>query len=188
METYQWKAILSCDARWDGLFYYGVVTTSIVCKPSCKSRPPRREHVRIFESIPSAITAGFRPCKRCQPDRPDWECAKALTSAVNRLIATRYGEPLSLRKMAREVRVNPYHLHRTYKQQTGITPIQALQRQRLAVARKCLRTNDKPITQIAQETGFSTPSHFSAVFRRHFGQTPTAFRSQPDNGQQEEMA
>ncbi|MDR6224102.1 bifunctional transcriptional activator/DNA repair enzyme AdaA [Desmospora profundinema] len=177
MEAYQWQAILTSDSSYDGQFFYGVVTTSIFCKPSCQSRTPKKEHVRIFGSPTAAIREGFRPCKRCQPDNPDWEVGKDLVREVHRLIASRYAEPLSLKKVAGEIRINPYHLHRTFKRWTGMTPAQALLCKRLSVARNQLLTTDKTITQIAQETGFATPSHFSAVFRRQVGQTPTAYRA-----------
>src|SRR5499427_2518400 len=69
---------LSDDARWeavrrrapaaDGVFYYGVRTTGVYCRPSCAARLARRENVSFHESRAAAERAGFRPCKRCRPD------------------------------------------------------------------------------------------------------------------------
>src|SRR5437588_11292398 len=64
------------DQSYDGVFFIAVKTTGIFCKPSCPSRP-KREHLEFFEKIGDAISAGYRPCKRCQPELangkpPDW--------------------------------------------------------------------------------------------------------------------
>ena len=61
-------ARLSRDARFDGRFFVGVVTTGIYCRPICPSRPPRDDNVRYFPSAVAAAQAGFRPCLRCRPD------------------------------------------------------------------------------------------------------------------------
>ena len=45
----QWQAIISNDASYDGQFFYAVKTTGIFCRPSCKSRPPKKENVRLFQ-------------------------------------------------------------------------------------------------------------------------------------------
>lgn len=63
----KYRAIAACDAACDGLFYYGVVTTGIYCRPSCPSRTPKRENLCFFASREEAEAAGFRPCKRCRP-------------------------------------------------------------------------------------------------------------------------
>src|SRR5438477_10697108 len=64
------------DQSYDGIFFSAVKTTGIFCRPSCPSRP-KREHVEFFSTIRDAISAGYRPCKRCQPELvngrpPDW--------------------------------------------------------------------------------------------------------------------
>src|SRR2546426_11512630 len=64
------------DASFDGLFCFGVKTTGVFCRPSCPSRP-KREHVEFFRSLREALGAGYRPCKRCQPQLangtpPEW--------------------------------------------------------------------------------------------------------------------
>ncbi|WP_372834944.1 Ada metal-binding domain-containing protein [Pontibacterium sp.] len=61
------EAVRSRDAAQDGQFFYGVVTTGIVCKPSCSSRAAKPENLRFFADMDAAILAGFRPCKRCRP-------------------------------------------------------------------------------------------------------------------------
>src|SRR5687768_4416867 len=64
----RWGAVAARDSRADGAFFYSVSTTGIYCRPGCPSRLPRREHVRFHATAKEAQAAGFRACKRCQPD------------------------------------------------------------------------------------------------------------------------
>ena len=58
-----WKAVVRCDGRYDGFFYYAVKTTGIFCRPSCKSKTPKRENVEFFFSREEALRKGYKPCK-----------------------------------------------------------------------------------------------------------------------------
>ncbi len=80
MEDADWATLL---ARSPTTILYGVVTTGIVCRPGCPARTPLRQNVRLFGNVDEAIRAGFRPCKRCQPntDQPVSR-ANASTAAV----------------------------------------------------------------------------------------------------------
>lgn len=64
----RWTAVLARDRAADGQFWYGVRTTGVYCRPSCPSRPAKRENVGFFAAQDLARAAGFRPCKRCKPD------------------------------------------------------------------------------------------------------------------------
>jgi AraC family transcriptional regulator, regulatory protein of adaptative response / methylated-DNA-[protein]-cysteine methyltransferase len=64
----RWTAIATHDTRADGEFFYSVRTTGVYCRPSCAARP-RRENVAFHTTAQEAERAGFRPCKRCRPDR-----------------------------------------------------------------------------------------------------------------------
>src|SRR5438309_4975485 len=68
-------AFLRSDATYDGVFYTGVTSTGIFCRPSCPARKPRVENVEFFESVQNAMFAGYRPCLRCRPldtSHPEW--------------------------------------------------------------------------------------------------------------------
>jgi AraC family transcriptional regulator, regulatory protein of adaptative response / methylated-DNA-[protein]-cysteine methyltransferase len=65
----RWQAVVARDASFDGQFYYSVETTGVYCRPSCAARPARRENVAFHATAEEAQRAGFRPCKRCRPDR-----------------------------------------------------------------------------------------------------------------------
>ena len=64
-----WEAVRRRDPAYDGVFFVAVRTTGVYCRPSCKSRPPKRENLSFFPSAEAAERAGFRACKRCRPDR-----------------------------------------------------------------------------------------------------------------------
>jgi AraC family transcriptional regulator of adaptative response / methylphosphotriester-DNA alkyltransferase methyltransferase len=99
MNDESWQAIVLSDAAYDGKFYYGVITTGIYCRPSCKSRVPVKTNVKLFENSLQAIAENFRPCKRCKPDGgrlPNEEWVSQIVSAIE----SHYSEGLTLGKLA----------------------------------------------------------------------------------------
>ncbi|TKR30385.1 methylated-DNA--[protein]-cysteine S-methyltransferase [Luteimonas gilva] len=65
----RWQDVVSRNKAADGRFYYSVASTGVYCKPSCAARLARPENVRFHASTADAERAGFRPCKRCKPER-----------------------------------------------------------------------------------------------------------------------
>jgi hypothetical protein len=65
----RWAAVVARDRRADGAFLYSVETTGVYCRPSCGSRVPNPKNVRFHRTAADAARAGFRPCRRCRPDR-----------------------------------------------------------------------------------------------------------------------
>lgn len=178
MDNNIWQAIVRCDASYDGVFYYGVTTTRIFCRPSCKSRTPRREHIRVFPTVQEAREAGFRPCKRCRPeDSASWNAAAEIAQKVHKLIDDRYMESWSLARFAKVLCISPYHLHRMFARHTGMSPMQALLHKRLHVAKAALIVTNDSITEIALSVGFRSASHFSAVFTKQVGCPPSEYRT-----------
>src|SRR5262245_52930653 len=84
------RARLARDARFDGRFFTGVLTTRIYCRPTCPVKPPRSANVVFFPTAAAAERAGFRPCLRCRPEAapgtPAWRGAAATVSRALRLI------------------------------------------------------------------------------------------------------
>ena len=70
------RAYLQRDASYNGLFFLGVRTTGIFCRPTCPARKPLPENVEYFPTVRDALAAGYRACKRCKPldadEQPDW--------------------------------------------------------------------------------------------------------------------
>ncbi|ETY73358.1 bifunctional transcriptional activator/DNA repair enzyme AdaA [Lactiplantibacillus fabifermentans] len=171
----QWHAIQTNDASQDGHFYYGVTSTKIFCRPSCASRLPNRDHIRIFKTSTAAVQAGFRPCKRCRPT------GEAVTvtewvQEIDAIIAAHYSENLTLTELAHQAHGAPSYLHHVYRQQTGQTPQAHLQAVRLAHAKDLLMTTELPLKAIAIRCGFQSPAYFSTTFKKCYNQTPSSYR------------
>src|SRR5438270_10239565 len=70
------RAYQQRDASYNGLYFLGVRTTGIFCRPTCPARKPLPKNVEYFPSASAALEAGYRPCKRCRPleldDQPPW--------------------------------------------------------------------------------------------------------------------
>jgi AraC family transcriptional regulator, regulatory protein of adaptative response / methylphosphotriester-DNA alkyltransferase methyltransferase len=172
-----YETILSRDTRYDGRYYVGIVTTRIFCRPSCRSRTPKPENVRVYESIEEARRAGFRPCKRCRPDTPGQHGPDAeIAHTVIELIQQKYTDNLTLTDIAVQLRMSPFHLQRVFKRTTGTTPSKHLLHTRLESAKQLLIQNGQPIADIARAVGFRSASHFSSVFHKTYGCSPHEHR------------
>lgn len=179
MTDEKWQAIIRNDASYNDQFFYAVKTTRIFCKPSCKSRVPKRENVRIFHNADQALAEKFRPCKRCKPTNvrlPDHEWIELVTEYIDKS----YAEHLSLQRLAEISHGSPYHLHRTFKKVKGITPVEYIQLVRINAAIIELANTDKTITTIAKKVGIPNTPYFTTLFKKVMGSTPTQYRQQLD--------
>lgn len=173
----RWRAVVACDERYDGQFVYGVTTTGVFCRPSCRSKTPVRTNVVFFSSPGEALNKGFRPCKRCRPDEALSPApSDYLVAEAKRLIEAHFAEELSLSDLADRLYVSPFHLHRLFKRCLDLSPAQYLQRRRIEAAKALLRESELSVTAVALSVGFKSPAHFAAVFRRATGCTPRQFR------------
>ncbi|MFD0588697.1 bifunctional transcriptional activator/DNA repair enzyme AdaA [Paenibacillus sp. GCM10027627] len=175
----QWEAILANDRKSDGLFYYAVRTTGIYCRPSCKSRPPKRDHVAVFPTSADATSAGFRPCKRCKPGGgklPDEEWAIQISAFIDR----NYKRDLTLAIISESCHGSPYHLHRTFKKRRGVTPLDYLQTTRIEAAKELLQSSDSSISEIGEAVGMRSAAYFSTIFKKRTGMTPAQYRALND--------
>ncbi|TVY10540.1 bifunctional transcriptional activator/DNA repair enzyme AdaA [Paenibacillus cremeus] len=171
----RWQAIATNNASFDGTFYYAVTTTGIFCRPSCKSRIPNREHVRVFLSAQRALEEDFRPCKRCKPD--DRQLPEAeWVSLITRWLEAHYAESITLKRLAEHFHGSPYHLQRTFKRLTGLSPSDYTTQLRISHAQTLLSSTDRSIMEIAESVGMPNAAHFSTVFLKHTGFTPTEYR------------
>lgn len=132
----RWQAVLARDPRADDQFVFAVQTTGIVCRPSCRARHALRKNVHFYPDVHHAIEAGFRPCKRCMPDKRDPQQQKlAKVEYACRLLEQ--DPALTLDGLAQQVAMSPFHFHRLFKSVTGMTPKawqQAARGQRLRTA------------------------------------------------------
>lgn len=171
-----WRAIISNDTASDGKFFYAVKTTGIFCRPSCKSRPPNRENITVFPDAEHALSAGYRPCKRCKPTGlrlPDQEWISVVTGYIEH----HYMDDLNLQLLAELAHGSPYHLHRTFKKVTGTTPVEYIQYVRIEQAKSRLQTTKQSVTEIGRQVGLANTPYFITLFKKITGLTPAYYRS-----------
>lgn len=184
MNEEQWQAIVRCDSSYDGRFYYGVASTGIFCRPSCRSRAPAERNVKIFQQYEEALAAGYRPCKRCKPDEL-MTPSEAWVAAMAELIEQRLSEPFTLEALAERMHGSPYHLQRMFKQLRGVTPAQYTQEKRIELAKQLLSGTRLSVAAVAARVGMPNSAHFATVFAAKTGVTPTRYRRESVADQEE---
>ena len=162
------RAYLRSDASYDGLFYLGVRTTGIFCRPSCHARKPKRENVEFFPSPKEAVFAGYRPCLKCKPvagdDEPAW--VGKLLARIEARPATRFTER-DLRAMG----LDPDRVRRYFAARYGLTFQAYCRARRLAGAFEQIR-DGRPLDDAVFETGYLSHSGFRDAFRKAFKRPP----------------
>ena len=171
----RWAAVMARDASFAGQFYIAVKTTGVYCRPGCPARLPKRANVRFFDTRDEAERAGFRPCKRCRPDKPPLgELHAAKVAQACRLIESADEAP-KLDALAETVGLSPYHFHRIFKQTVGVTPKAYAIAHRNKRVRTELPTSDT-VTAAIYDAGFNSNGRFYANASEVLGMAPTDFR------------
>lgn len=170
-----WDKVMACDQKYDGLFFTAVKTTKIYCRPSCKSRKPKKINVDFYYDINKVENAGFRACKRCQPEvahSPRTELVRNVTA----FLINHYKEKLVLQDIENSVGVSPFYLERLFKQETLETPRTYLEKIRIDKAAYLLCSSNLSNLEICYKVGFQSPSSFYKAFRRLKNCSPSEYR------------
>jgi AraC family transcriptional regulator of adaptative response / DNA-3-methyladenine glycosylase II len=174
------RALEARDARFDGLFFVGITSTGIYCRPICPARVSYSSHRRFFDSAAAAECAGFRPCLRC---RPELAPGRALCDAVPRLARVAAGRIASgalngrnVSQLADELGVSERHLRRALEREIGVPPVELAQTCRLLLAKQLLRDTSLSVTRIAYASGFQSLRRFNASFRSKYALNPSTVR------------
>ncbi|WP_374631764.1 bifunctional transcriptional activator/DNA repair enzyme AdaA [Ferrovibrio sp.] len=168
-------AILANDARADGRFIYAVSSTGIFCHPSCPSRPPKPENIRIYPDADAAAADGLLACKRCRPDQPGHDKrllrARALIDA--RIDA---GEaPPSLAELGKAAHASPSHLQRRFAAAFGLSPKAYAEARRLQTLKRELK-GGADVAQAIYGAGFGATSRVYEKSDKLLGMTPADYK------------
>src|SRR5256714_9853968 len=170
-----YRALLNRDSSFEGIFYAGVRTTGIFCRPTCSAKKPERVNVDFFATPSEGLHRGYRPCLRCHPmdpDQPPPKLIARLRAEVDRAPDGRLTD-----KELAAMSIDPSTARRQFKRHYGMT-FQAYHRaRRMGLALREVRKGGR-VDEIQNGSGFGSASGFRDAFARIFGDTPTAAKKQ----------
>ena len=175
-----YRAVQSRDARFDGVFYTGVKTTGIYCRPSCPAVTPKPQNVLFYASAAAAQDAGFRACRRCRPDTtpgsPEWNVRADAVGRAMRLIGDGVVEREGVEGLSSRLGYSQRHVTRMLTQELGAGPLALARSNRSHAARVLIETTDMPMSDIAFAAGFSSIRQFNDSVRHAYALSPTEMR------------
>jgi AraC family transcriptional regulator, regulatory protein of adaptative response / DNA-3-methyladenine glycosylase II len=173
-------ARLARDARFDGRFFTGVLSTGIYCRPICPARAPHEHNVQYFRFAAAAEQHGLRPCLRCRPElapAQNGDLPPLLARMLTRIERGELGAH-SLAELATQAGITERTLRRQFEQHLGASPKQVEQTRRLLLAKRLLTETALPITEIAFAAGFASIRRFNDAWQQAYGLAPSALRKQ----------
>jgi AraC family transcriptional regulator, regulatory protein of adaptative response / methylated-DNA-[protein]-cysteine methyltransferase len=172
----RYSAVVARDRAADGQFVYAVRTTGVYCRPSCAARTALRKNVRFFTTPVEAERAGFRACKRCQPDGDSLEQLHTdKVASACRVLEDSETLP-ALDELARHCGMSRFHFQRVFKRVAGITPGQYFDAHRLERVR-CDIQNKPTITDAIYDAGYSSCGQFYSKVTQQLGMKPKKYRA-----------
>jgi AraC family transcriptional regulator of adaptative response / DNA-3-methyladenine glycosylase II len=176
-----YAALVARDARFDGRFFVGVVTTGVFCRPVCPAPTPKRQNVRVFACAAAAEAAGFRPCLRCRPEcapgTPAWDGTAATVARALRLMRDGAAAEGDVDHLADRLGIGARHLRRLFREHLGVGPYAVVRAERAHAARRLLDETDLPMTAVAATAGYRSVRQFNHAMRAVFAAAPTALRA-----------
>ena len=180
-----YQALVESDPSFEGIFFVGVRTTGIFCRPTCSAKKPARENVEFFPSPNEALIGGYRPCLRCHPMdpvRPAPELIERLRAEVEKAPDGRLTD-----KELASLAIDPSTARRQFKRYYGMT-FQAYHRaRRMGLALRNVRRGER-VDEARNGSGFGSESGFREAFSKIFGDSAVdretarlSFRRTPDD-------
>ncbi len=182
-----YDAARACDSRFDGVFFVGVTSTGIYCRPICRVKTPKAANCRFFDTAQEAEQAGFRPCLRCRPElapgnAPVDDAQRIAQLIVQRLEEGHLDEQAGLEAIADQFELSSRQIRRVVQKELGVPPIQLLLTRRLLLAKQLLTETPWPMTEVAFASGFSSLRRFNDAFTKRYRMPPTRLRRKATDG------
>jgi AraC family transcriptional regulator, regulatory protein of adaptative response / methylated-DNA-[protein]-cysteine methyltransferase len=173
----RWEALQARDPAADGHFVYAVRTTGVYCRPSSSARLPKRENVEFFDSAEAAEAAGYRASRRARGDRTSAAAERAaLVAQACRLIEASETPP-NLDELAVTAGMSPFHFHRVFKAETGVTPKAYASADRARRLREELSAPNASVTDAIYGAGFNSNSRFYEASDQLLGMRARDYRA-----------
>jgi AraC family transcriptional regulator of adaptative response / DNA-3-methyladenine glycosylase II len=178
-----YHALVSRDTRFDGVFFVGVTSTGVYCRPICPVKTPKQANCRFFNSPEAAEKESFRPCLRCRPELAPGIAPVDDARRIAHLLAQRIEEGLiddgaSIEEIADQFELSSRQIRRIVQKELGVSPIELIQTRRLLLAKQLLTETRLPVTEIALASGFSSLRRFNDAFSSHYRMPPTRLRKE----------
>lgn len=174
------RARVRRDRRYDGLFFSGVRTTRIYCRPVCPVRPAQGKNVEFYPTAAAAEAAGFRPCLRCRPETapfsPAWQGSRTTVHRAMRLIRNGALDRAGLDDLASRLGIGSRHLDRLFQRHIGASPLQVARTLRVQRAKRLIDQTKLSMSDVAVRAGFASLRRFNAVFAEVYKRTPSDVR------------
>jgi AraC family transcriptional regulator, regulatory protein of adaptative response / DNA-3-methyladenine glycosylase II len=182
-----YDALTARDSRFDGVFFVGVTSTRVYCRPICRVKTPKAANCRFFDTAQQAEQAGFRPCLRCRPElapgsAPVDDAQRIARSIVQRLEEGHLDEQAGLEAIADQFELSSRQIRRIVQQELGVPPIQLLLTRRLLLAKQLLTETKWSMTDVAFASGFSSLRRFNDAFTKRYRMPPTRLRIRASDG------
>lgn len=180
-DTTCFRVLAARDRRFDGVFFVGVTTTGIYCRPVCPARTPGRARCRFFALAAAAERQGFRPCLRCRPElapgqAPVDAVPRLARIAAGRIEAGALNNGSGLEGLAEDLGISSRQLRRAVRCEFGVSPIELAQTRRLLLAKQLLTETRLPIIEVALASGFESLRRFNALFLSRYRMAPSRLR------------
>jgi AraC family transcriptional regulator of adaptative response/methylated-DNA-[protein]-cysteine methyltransferase len=165
-----YEALLDKNSEYEGVFYVGVKTTGVFCRPTCPARKPKFENCEFFVSAQQALLAAYRPCMRCRPlSHPN-----QVSDLIQTLVKAVEDNPEKRWKDAdfEMMSVDASTARRQFKKRFGMTFVEYARARRMGLAMKQIREGDAVI-DAQLDAGYESSSGFRDAFSRIMGAAPT---------------
>ncbi len=172
----KYLAVLNNDISYDGIFYYAVKSTGVFCKPSCKSKTPKRENTLFYHTIKDALNAGFRPCKRCRSELLNFEHKKEVSLKVKDIIDNMFVSDDLINDELSKIGLSYRQMAEIFKSKYSQTPKVYINKVRIKEAKRQLVKTNNTILGISNNIGFNSLSAFYKFFKDNVGLTPNNYR------------
>lgn len=164
------EALLERNSEYDGVFYVGVRTTGVFCRPTCPARKPNFENCEFFKTPQEALLSSYRPCKKCRPlMEPNCtpKVVKLLLEAIEKHPEKRWKE-----KDFELLSTNAKQASRLFKKRFNMTFVAYARARRLGIAMKCIKEKKSSVIEAQIEAGFESGSGFRDAFSKIMGSPP----------------
>ncbi|SRR5579883_594606 len=166
-----YQALINKNSAYEGIFYVGVKTTGVFCRPTCPARKPKLENCEFFKTAKEALLASFRPCQRCQPlSHPNQvsDVIRVLIKAIENNPEKRWKEE-DFRQL---LSINVSTARRQFKKRFGMTFVEYARARRMGLALKHIKEGNAVI-DAQLTTGYESSSGFRDAFSKIMGAAPT---------------